>query len=792
MNVASTQLKVGACTIVANNYVPRASVLARSFEQFHPEIELHTVIIDHPHLAKDLKIRNSKVISIDDVDLKNQDFRQQATIYDVTEFATSIKPYVLEQLLSRYDVVLYFDPDTKLFSRIDDLIQNTFENGWSITPHVSKAYLDRGLGPSEKELMGAGIYNLGYIGVCSNSLPMLQWWQKRLDRDAIVDQENQLFTDQRWIDLAVSIFKPYVESGSQFNVAYWNLDHRELTRNKDGEYLVDGANLAFFHFSGFDPDVPHLMCRYQHDTPRVSLSHNPLYYDLFEEYRSEIKQFESEYGLLPPYGWGDCAPGVPLKRHVRRLVRAELIAAEKGQCVFPPSPFKPNEVNQFFDWLHKPSPIDHRPIPRHALAKLMSLPHDNARLRDMHLMSVVSDYERWFENDLLQNESLSRLIGTRLALHHEHHRYFTESTELVGGVDVVGYVRSELGVGESARRVVDSLQKVGVKVGVFPVPYPEKLATIDVNNQQLLEHTAVLLAVNADQVPHIAHYIPRTDKRRKVIGQWYWELETPPSWMADSFKFLDEVWVATEFMAKAVRSVAPPKFPVTVLPIPLRVDPYEEVTRDHLGLDDRFTFGFVFDFLSVMKRKNPIGLVKTFCEAFPREGDARLVIKTINSQSRPKEREELLWLSRNRSDIAIVSETWSHNEVLSFLKHVDCYVSMHRSEGLGLTIAEAMSQGTPVITTGYSGNMDFTTSENSYLIPFTMAKVGEGADSYDSSAEWAEPDTVTAVNLMRHVFQNRLQAIEVGRKGREDVNYQFSHEEVGERMRRRLSEIGSV
>lgn len=792
MSTTSGPRKVAACTIVAHNYVPRASVLAESLEKFHPEIEMHTVIIDHPRIAREVTVGNSKVISINEVDLKENSFSRQASIYDITEFATSIKPFVLEQLLSEYEVVLYLDPDIQVFSRLDSLVENTFIHGWTVTPHVTAPYENRSAGPSEKEIMGAGIYNLGYIGVSRQSIPMLHWWQNRLNRHAIVDQANQLFTDQRWIDLAVSIFRPHVEVGTQFNVAYWNLDHREFGRNLHGEYTVDGTPLAFFHFSGFNPKTPYLMCRYQDEIPRVSMSDNPLFYEIFNQYCIKIKDSEEKFGVLPKYGWGEFSPGIVLERPVRRLLRLELMAAEKGLCAYPPNPFAADEVTNFFNWLHAPSPIDNRPIPRHALAKLLSLPHDDARLKDMHLPSVVVEYEKWFDGSLLPNEPLSRLIGNKFALHHEYRSFFSEAALLGEGIDVVGYVNSELGIGESARRVVGALREVGVPVSIAGVPTNADTQPLANGQARELSHSSVLLAVNADQVPQLAPYIPRRGKKRKLIGQWYWELERPPIWMANSFQFLDEVWVATEFMAQSVRSVAPKRFPVHVVPVPLEVQDYEEVTRNALGLDDRFTFGFVFDFLSVMKRKNPIGLVNAYMKAFSTEGTTRLVIKTINAHLRPMEREELLWSVRGREDITIVNETWDQVEVLSFLKHVDCYVSMHRSEGLGLTIAEAMSQGTPVIATGYSGNMDFTTSDNSYLIPMKLVKVGSDAENYDSEAEWAEPDFDMAVQLMQRVVNNRSEAIEVGLRGMKEINSQFSFTKVGEIIKARLTNKGGI
>jgi glycosyltransferase involved in cell wall biosynthesis len=792
--VSSTapKLKVAACTIVAHNYVPMASVLAESLFEVHPEIVMHTIVIDHPALVVNLEIPHSLVLSIDQIDLKANNYPTQASIYDVTEFATSIKPFVLEQLLCDFDVVLYLDPDIQIFSSLASIINNTYEHGWSLTPHVTKPYKNRKAGPPEKEVMGAGIYNLGYIGVSRSSMSMLHWWQEHLSRDAIIDQSSQLFTDQRWIDLAVPIFRPYIEFGTSYNVAYWNLDHRVLAQNGENCFEVDGQPLVFFHFSGYDPDQPYIICKYQSNNSRVSMSDNPVYSQIFGSYARKLIEARNTFGNLPSYGWEECVPGIPLKRHVRRLLRAELIASDSGLCEIPPMPFISADVNRFFEWLRLASPLDHRPIPRHVLAHLQSLPYDNARLWDMHIRHVSKEYEQWFTHYLLPNDELSQFIGSKRVTKEINDSDISKSLILRKGVDVVGYLKAELGVGEAARRVVSALSAVGIETSISAVSAPESREEVSVALTNKLSHKVAIIAVNADQVEQVVSKIPHSRRRQKLIGQWFWELEDAPPWMPAAFQYLDEVWVANEFMAIAVRSVAPPMFPVRVVPLPLTIEKFDAPPAAPVVLDDRFTFGFVFDFLSVMKRKNPIGLVKAYINAFPEVGRSRLVIKTINAELRPVDREELLWTALGRKDITIVTDYWSSQEVLSFLKGIDCYVSLHRSEGLGLTIAEAMAQETPVIATGYSGNMSFMTEENSYLVPYKIGKVGADAGGYDPEAIWAEPDLETASKLMMRVMNDVAEAELKGVAGKEHLESFFSPQAVGLIMKEQLCRLGAL
>ena len=149
-------------------------------------------------------------------------------------------------------------------------------------------------------------------------------------------------------------------------------------------------------------------------------------------------------------------------------------------------------------------------------------------------------------------------------------------------------------------------------------------------------------------------------------------------------------------------------------------------------------FLFTFDFFSVAKRKNPIGVIDAYRRAFPYVGDTVLVMKTINGHHRLNELEKLRWHARKRTDIVIIDEYISQDQVAGLMSSADAYVSLHRSEGLGLTMAEAMLLGKPVIATNYSGNIDFMNEENSLLIPWKRSKVGPGADSYSPNAYWAE------------------------------------------------------
>jgi glycosyltransferase involved in cell wall biosynthesis len=193
-----------------------------------------------------------------------------------------------------------------------------------------------------------------------------------------------------------------------------------------------------------------------------------------------------------------------------------------------------------------------------------------------------------------------------------------------------------------------------------------------------------------------------------------------------------------------------------------------------------------------VQRKNPVGLIEAFRRAFtPGEGP-RLLIKTINAPLRPLSEEELLWAADGRADIHVIDRSLSTSELNGLMAGCDCYVSLHRAEGFGLTLAEAMSIGKPTIATGYSGNVDFMNDANSYLVDYEIGRVGPECEIYPPEGEWAEPSVEHAAELMRRVYIEREEAARKGAQAAEDVARLLSPAATGKRMRERLEEISGI
>lgn len=359
------------------------------------------------------------------------------------------------------------------------------------------------------------------------------------------------------------------------------------------------------------------------------------------------------------------------------------------------------------------------------------------------------------------------------------------------GVDVLGFFTAEHGVGEAARTVVTTLREHGVDTCTINYTDTESRTDHYFLTDDESRHHTLLCSVNADQLVVARQRLGNIFfENRYVIGQWFWELEEAPSWYETAWPIVDELWAPTRFIEKMLKDNAPPHVQIRYVPLPVEQSNVDaNYTRGYFDIDGRYMFLFVFDLMSIMKRKNPLGLIQAYTEAFTETDGAQLVIKTMNGDKRSEDLSALLNAAANRSDITVMDRYFSHVETSTLISLADCYVSLHRSEGLGLTLSEAMSHGVPVIATNYSGNTDFMSERNSFLIAWDRVPVGEGAGGYSPTATWAEPRVSEASDAMRYVFQNQFEARIRGAQGRSDVLGGLSGDVSGVIMKSRLEEI---
>ncbi|MEO8504967.1 MAG: glycosyltransferase [Acidobacteriota bacterium] len=322
------------------------------------------------------------------------------------------------------------------------------------------------------------------------------------------------------------------------------------------------------------------------------------------------------------------------------------------------------------------------------------------------------------------------------------------------GVNVLGWASAPTGVGEACRGSLAALRAAGIPHSLrdLGTPLVSPPAPAAAGDPPGLPYDLTLYHVNADMMPHIARMLPSSlQAGRYRIGYWFWELSHFPLQFAGAFERLDEVWAPTSFCVDSFRSISP--IPVRWLPPCVPRPENEPLPRASLGLPtDAFLFYSAFDALSVPERKNPWAVLEALRRLMKREGVPRLhlLLKVNGTASAPE------LLDRLRAECAdlpvtLVSETLSRGQVNGLAATADAFVSLHRSEGLGLHLIESMYLGKPVIATNYGGCTDFLDDSTGWPVAYALKALAEPQGPYPAGAVWAEPDVDCAVEAMAEV-----------------------------------------
>jgi glycosyltransferase involved in cell wall biosynthesis len=217
----------------------------------------------------------------------------------------------------------------------------------------------------------------------------------------------------------------------------------------------------------------------------------------------------------------------------------------------------------------------------------------------------------------------------------------------------------------------------------------------------------------------------------------------------------------------------------------------EPVAKADLGIPaGNYVFLFMFDMCSQMVRKNPLAVIDAFRRAFGRHEKATLVIKVSRGRSHPQEFAQLEEAAR-AAGVILVDEVLSRARAYGFIDMCDCFVSLHRAEGFGLCLAEAMLMGKPAIATNYSGNMAFMHPGNSLLVDYDLIDIASDNPIYPAGNHWAEPSVAHAAAHMRYCFDHRAEALALGARGRDEAKQKLSLKAAGLRMAEQLANVSA-
>jgi glycosyltransferase involved in cell wall biosynthesis len=370
------------------------------------------------------------------------------------------------------------------------------------------------------------------------------------------------------------------------------------------------------------------------------------------------------------------------------------------------------------------------------------------------------------------------------------------TSELERGVDLIGLAYAELGISESLRGLAKACRSGAIPFAVSDLDLRLGVRqadhTIEAHVVDDIRHRCSIYCVNPDMFAWIRPLIETArDEGRYNVGFWYWELDQVPKEWLDAIERVDEAWVASDFIKEALRTAT--RRPIVKIPPPIEARVSRRYERSEFGLpDDRFLFFFSFDFLSFVKRKNPEGAVAAFRRAFdPGRRDVGLVLKSINGSERVDRLREIRELIAEDDRICLMDGFLDRDQVYGLQSVADAFVSLHRSEGLGLGLAESMYLGKPVIATAYSGNLEFMNEHNSCLVDYRLISVNPGEYRYDDERfRWADPDIEHAAYYMRKLVDDAEYRSRVAQCGQRDIRTRFTPANTAALMQKRLQELG--
>jgi glycosyltransferase involved in cell wall biosynthesis len=365
---------------------------------------------------------------------------------------------------------------------------------------------------------------------------------------------------------------------------------------------------------------------------------------------------------------------------------------------------------------------------------------------------------------------------------------------LLKGVNVIGYFGKCLGLGQSARLIFSALQKQAIPFSLISADswaqnHPKEHFPIPISNE--FPFQVNLFCIDQRQV---STFIEELNWNRLNscynIAICFWETNRFPKQARNWWYYLNEIWATTHYVQEHLSIAA--SIPVYRIPQPVALPSVsKDVNKTTFKLKNSYTFLFFFSFSSVLTRKNPLAIIQAFRKAFPNCQDVQLVIKSQNGHQYPDQLKYMLNEVKTNPRIVWLDQTCDAQECYDLMNVCDCYISLHRSEGFGLTLAEAMLLGKPVIATGYSGNLDFMNEENSFLCSHKIISVGKGC-LYPPDGVWADVDIDHAAYWMDYVFHHRAEANTKAQKGKEYILKHHSLEVTGQHIAWRLNKIPTV
>jgi glycosyltransferase involved in cell wall biosynthesis len=773
---------VRVCTLTGGNSSAHVRVLADTFFVHHPDVPFTTLVIDGlPGQSHDVP----GALCPAEIGLGDTDLRRMALVYDADELAKALLPVLLAHLRAKFpdEAVVFLEAETLVFGPLDDLARAALKQGIALVPRLLQPFPRDDREPSETELLASGVFDPGVLAVGPGSESFLTWWSERLtfDGNALND------IDQPWLDVVPTIFDTEIVRDAGIGVRTVNLHERRLSRSPDGRLLAGDAPLRTLHLRGYDIDKPHVLDPAHRRNSRIRLDHEPVLAGLLADYRGWLRSAGIEREQAGTYRYGVIAGG-PVPHDIRKFARLALLRTTHFPP--PPLPFGPEGDGPFLEWLNHPEASTGDDTVTRMMLHIWRQRADLQWVFRVPNLTHISEFANWARTAQDFREDYGHL-------HREIEPARPGSTEPLPGLNIIGWLQGEFGLGEAGRLMVKAARAGGVphrviSSGDLPIRHLDPFAFKSADPRQEPPYAVNVLCVNSDCIPRLLAELPhalQSDLYR--VGYWFWEVDRPQGGIDAlnvGLALVDEIWVASEFVAGLFRPFTDK--PVLVAPLTVIPPPPTFLRRSDLGLpEDRTIFVASFDVLSTPERKNPGAVVRAYKQAVGPDDGGHLVVKSINGSHRTDVMAELCHLADGRPDIEIRDGYLSRTEMHALIQLSDAYISLHRSEGFGLGPASAMAAGKPVIATGYSGNLAFMNRENSLLVSYELTTVGPGNEVYPEDGRWAEPDLDSAAHHIQWVINEPAAAAALGERARSSIARTNSATVAGDWMARRMAQI---
>lgn len=360
------------------------------------------------------------------------------------------------------------------------------------------------------------------------------------------------------------------------------------------------------------------------------------------------------------------------------------------------------------------------------------------------------------------------------------------------GINLIGNIKAETGLGQSCRLLANELNSSNYD---FTIYHYNQLGNLSLEDNTWNHKISARLPYNINLIhinPHeLGLAFIQLDKSvwdyRYNIAFWLWELEEFPEEWKPCFHCINEIWTPSEFISKSIRKKT--NLPVKTIPYCVNVSIKHEYDRTFFHIpSDQFLFLTMYDHNSIVERKNPLGVFEAFKQAFKKDEDKIGLVVKINNAD--KEDIKIIQSAFDGyNNIYLITDTLDKDQVNSLIKCVDVFVSLHRAEGFGLVLAEAMLLGTPTIATNWSSNTEFMNQDISCLVNYSLKEIDKDLGPFKKGNRWADPDIKEAAIFMKKLYNDRLYYNDIAFKAQSYIKEKLSIKKAVELIEQRIKEI---